>query len=151
MWTAIKKACLLAALSFCVWSPLGFCAEASEAETVPKELLIQVLNDWEQSNNELQRLLDAQAEDLTIASSELESLKNTLQKQQEALAALRIELNECKSELTMAQDSLNAANDELQNIVSGVKDIEGKKRLAERQRNLWQVIAAALGIVCIAK
>jgi septal ring factor EnvC (AmiA/AmiB activator) len=151
MWTAIKRACLLAALSFCVWSPLGFCAEASEAETVPKELLMRALKDWEQSNGELLRLLDAQAEDLTIASSELESLRNTLQKQNDALQALKNDLITARTETQTARESLNEANRELQNTVQCVKDLEHKKARCERQRNFWEVVAAVLGVVCIAK
>ena len=140
---------LLLALSLLLSPSVGMCSP--QDGTVPKEVFLQVLDEWENSTNEFQRLLDEQNEDLNEASTELESLKSTLEKQRETLAALRKELTECRSELTMAQNSLNAANAELQNIVSGVKDIEGKKRLAERQRNLWQVIAAALGIVCVVK
>ncbi len=140
---------LLLALFLLLLPSVGMCSP--QDGTVPKEVLIQVLNEWEQSNNELLSLLEEQKADLNEASTELESLKSTLEKQRETLATLRKELTECRSELTMAQNSLNAANAELQNIVSGVKDIESKKRLAERQRNLWQVIAAALGIVCVVK
>ena len=147
MWKRKLSICLLLLL-FCLPS-VGMCSASQE--TVPKEVLIQVLNEWEQSNNELQSLLEEQKADLNEASTELENLKSTLEKQRETLAALRKELTECRSELTMAQNSLNAANAELQSIVAGVKDIESKKRLAERQRNFWQVIAAALGIFAAVK
>lgn len=139
--------CLLLLL-FCLPS-VGMCSP--QDGTVPKEVFLQVLDEWEQSTNEFQKLLDAQNEDLKIASDELQSLRNSLAKQKEVQALLRKELSECRIELTKAEESLNAANAELQSIVAGVKDIESKKRLAERQRNLWQVIAAALGIVCMVK
>lgn len=139
--------CLLLLL-FCLPS-VGMCSP--QDGTVPKEVFLQVLNEWENSTNEFQRLLDEQNEDLKLASEELQSLRNSLAKQKEVQALLRKELSECRIELTKAEESLNAANAELQSIVAGVKDIESKKRLAERQRNFWQVIAAALGIVCVVK
>ena len=117
-----------------------------ETETVPKELLIQVLNDWETSNSELQKLLNAQAEDLTIASEELESLKSLQQKQKEQLMVLRNDLETAQIETKSAKESLDAANKELQNTVACVKDLENKKRRAERQRDFWEGIAAVLGI-----
>jgi len=113
--------------------------------TVPKEVFLQALDEWENSTNEFQRLLDAQNEDLKIASDELQNLKNSLAKQKEVQALLRKELNECRIELNKAQESLNEANKELQNIVSGVKDIESKKRLAERQRNAYGLLSVILG------
>ncbi len=140
---------LLLALFLLLSPSVGMCSP--QDGTVPKEVFLQVLDEWEQSTNEFQKLLDAQNEDLKIASDELQSLKKSLAKQKEVQALLRKELNECKIELTKAEESLNAANAELQSIVAGVKDIESKKRLAERQRNWWQVIAAALGIVCVVK
>lgn len=139
--------CLLLLL-FCLPS-VGMCSP--QDGTVPKEVFLQVLNEWENSTNEFQRLLDEQNEDLKLASEELQSLRNSLAKQKEVQALLRKELSECRIELSKAEESLNAANAELQSIVAGVKDIESKKRLAERQRNFWQVIAAALGIVCVVK
>ncbi|WP_072934983.1 hypothetical protein [Schwartzia succinivorans] len=146
----MKRSISLLLALFLLLSPsAGMCSERTE--TVPRELLTKVLNEWEQSNNELQSLLEEQKADLNEASTELENLKSTLEKQRETLAALRKELTECRSELTMAQNSLNAANAELNTIVAGVKDIESKKRLAERQRNFWQVIAAALGIFAAVK
>lgn len=147
MWKRKMSICLLLLL-FCLPS-VGMCS--ANQETVPKTLLIQVLDEWEQSNNELQSLLEEQNEDLKIASDELQSLRNSLAKQKEVQALLRKELSECRIELNKAEESLNAANAELQSIVAGVKDIESKKRLAERQRNFWQVIAAALGIFAAVK
>lgn len=146
----LKRSISLLLALFLLLSPSAGMCSASQ-ETVPRELLTKVLDEWEQSNNELLSLLEEQKADLNEASTELESLRSSLERQKETLAALKIELTECRSELTMAQNSLNAANAELNNIVAGVKDIESKKRLAERQRNLWQVVAAALGIVCIVK
>lgn len=140
---------LLLALSLLLLPSVGMCSP--QDGTVPKEVFLQVLDEWENSTNEFQRLLDEQNEDLKIASDELQSLRNSLAKQKEVQALLRKELSECRIELTKAEESLNAANVELQSIVAGVKDIESKKRLAERQRNFWQVIAAALGIVCVFK
>lgn len=140
---------LLLALSLLLLPSVGMCSP--QDGTVPKEVFLQVLDEWETSTNEFQRLLDEQNEDLKIASEELQSLRNSLKKQKEVQALLRKELSECRIELTKAEESLNAANAELQSIVAGVKDIESKKRLAERQRNFWQVIAAALGIVCVVK
>ena len=128
-------------------SPVGMCSERTE--TVPKEVLIQVLDEWENSTNELQSLLSEQKEDLTIASSELQTLRNTLERQKETLQVLRKELTECRGELTQAQESLRIANNELQSIVNGVKDIESKKRLAERQRNAYGLLSVILGIVTI--
>lgn len=139
--------CLLLLL-FCLPS-VGMCSP--QDGTVPKEVFLQVLDEWESSTNEFLRLLDEQNEDLKIASEELQSLRNSLAKQKEVQALLRKELSECRIELTKAEESLNAANAELNNIVAGVKDIESKKRLAERQRNFWQVIAAALGIFAAVK
>ncbi len=140
---------LLLALSLLLLPSVGMCSP--QDGTVPKAVFLQVLDEWEQSTNEFQRLLDEQNEDLKIASDELQSLRNSLKKQKEVQALLRKELSECKIELNRAHESLNEANKELQSIVSGVKDIESKKRLAERQRNFWQVIAVALGIVCVVK
>jgi Skp family chaperone for outer membrane proteins len=143
---AIGRSCVFAFLSLLFLSPLGFCAEASTEETVPKELLIQVLNDWETSNSELQKLLNAQAEDLTIASEELESLRSLQRKQKEQLLTLRNDLETAQIETKSAKESLDAANRELQNTVACVKDLENKKRRAERQRDFWEGIAAVLGI-----
>ena len=133
----------MSVLCLLFFSPVGLCSERTE--TVPKEAFLQVLNEWEQSTNEFQKLLDAQAEDLTIASDELQSLKKSLAKQKEVQALLKKELNECKIELNKAHESLTEANKELQTIVSGVKDIESKKRLAERQRNAYGLLSVILG------
>ena len=140
---------LLLALFLLLLPSVGMCSP--QDETVPKEVFLQVLDEWESSTNEFQKLLDAQNEDLKIASDELQNLRNSLKKQKEVQALLRKDLSECRIELNKAQESLNEANKELQSIVNGVKDIESKKRLAERQRNFWQVIAAALGVYAIAK
>lgn len=133
----------MSVLCLLFFSPVGLCSERTE--TVPKEAFLQVLNEWEQSTNEFQKLLDAQNEDLKIASDELQNLKNSLKKQKEVQALLRKDLNECRIELNKAQESLNEANKELQSIVSGVKDIESKKRLAERQRNAYGLLSVILG------
>lgn len=130
-------------------SPVGMCSERTE--TVPKEVFLQVLNEWENSTNEFQRLLDAQNEDLKIASDELQNLRNSLKKQKEVQALLRKDLSECRIELNKAQESLRIANDELQSIVSGVKDIESKKRLAERQRNTYALLSVILGVAFVAR
>ena len=147
MWKRKMSICL-SLLLFCLPS-VGMCAESTE--TVPKTLLIQALTDWQTSIDELEILLTEQEKELTVASEELESLRNLISKQREQLTALRTELTDARNETKNAKKSLERANQELKSITDGVKDIEGKKRLAERQRNLWQVIAAALGIVCIAK
>ena len=139
----IKRTILLSVLCLLLFSPAGMCSERTG--TVPKEVFLQVLDEWEQSTNEFQTLLDAQNTDLTIASDELQSLKKSLAKQKEVQALLKKELNECKIELNKAHESLTEANKELQTIVSGVKDIESKKRLAERQRNAYGLLSVILG------
>jgi hypothetical protein len=53
--------------------------------------------------------------------------------------------------LTQAKESLRIANDELQSIVSGVKDIESKKRLAERQRNTYALLSVILGVAFVVR
>ena len=139
----------MSVLCLLFFSPVGLCSERTE--TVPKEAFLQVLNEWEQSTNEFQKLLDAQNEDLKIASDELQNLKNLLKKQKEVQALLRKDLSECQTELTQAKESLRIANDELQSIVSGVKDIESKKRLAERQRNAYALLSVILGVAFVAR
>ena len=122
-----------------------------ETETVPKVVLMRVLDDWERSNKELQELLTAQEEDLTTASEELENLRLALLKQKEQLQILKKDLETAQIETKSAKESLDAANKELQNTVACVKDLENKKTRIEKQRNLWQVIAAALGVIAVAK
>lgn len=139
----------MSVLCLLFFSPVGLCSERTE--TVPKEVLIQVLDEWENSTNEFQTLLDAQNEDLKIASDELQNLRNSLKKQKEVQALLRKDLNECRIELNKAQESLNEANKEFQSIVSGVKDIESKKRLAERQRNTYALLSVILGVAFVVR
>lgn len=139
----------MSVLCLLFFSPVGSCSERTE--TVPKEVLIQVLDEWENSTNEFQKLLDAQNEDLKIASDELQNLRNSLKKQKEVQALLRKDLNECRIELNKAHESLRIANDELQSIVSGVKDIESKKRLAERQRNTYALLSVILGVAFVVR
>lgn len=140
---------LLLALFLLLLPSVGMCS--SNQETVPKEVFLQVLDEWENSTNEFQNLLDAQNEDLKIASDELQNLRESLRKQKEVQALLRKDLNECRIELTQAKESLRIANDELQNIVSGVKDIESKKRLAERQRNAYGLLSVILGVAFVVR
>ena len=139
----------MSVLCLLFFSPVGLCSERTE--TVPKEAFLQVLNEWEQSTNEFQKLLDEQNEDLKIASDELQSLKNSLKKQKEVQALLRKDLSECRIELNKAHESLNEANKELQTIVNGVKDIESKKRLAERQRNTYALLSVILGVAFVVR
>ena len=139
----------MSVLCLLFFSPVGLCSERTE--TVPKEVFLQVLDEWENSTNEFQKLLDAQNEDLKIASDELQNLRNLLKKQKEVQALLRKDLSECRIELNKAHESLNEANKELQTIVSGVKDIESKKRLAERQRNTYALLSVILGVAFVVR
>ena len=141
---------LLALLVLCWGRPSsGACAETytiTEAQLLTLEENLAAL----QSNNAaLLAALSESSEDLTIARSESEALRERLGEVERQLRGLRDELERLRSESQNAKESLTIANRELQSAVESVKRLEKTRRRIERQRDLWEVVAVILGGIAV--
>lgn len=130
------------------------------AESYPEQVTLS-WTEWTQLKTEL----TAQAADLELLQSKLETLRKnssgqtqTLLELQEQLNSSRTQLQKVKESLTNAQTSLNDAKRELdqsrtslQELKTEVKEMEREQSRLQRQRDTWAVIAAAFICVSITK
>ena len=155
---------LLLSLSLLLLPSLGSCSEFPAAQEQTSTITVS-MSDWnqlrsnliEQENllNDLSEELNLAKESLTTSEAETLELRMQLKEQQKLIETLRMQLEEQKEFATDALSSIAQANLLLKNMKDDIRKAKEEhirtERRLERQRILWQIIAAGLGVAIATK
>ncbi|MBQ9364861.1 MAG: hypothetical protein IJT82_03705 [Schwartzia sp.] len=156
MWKNPRKGLLSLALSCWLLSlPCTSYAATYQMTEAQMQTLESNFLELETRNAQLLKILTESENELTLASSESERLKELLQIANNQLSKLMTELKEARSESERVSKSLETANKELERASESLRKSEAQHKKTESrlrtQKTLWQVLAIILGGVVATK
>ena len=144
------KVCAIALLLSLLPCSVGMCSEYRITEEQLNALEIQ-FQELSENNQRLEILLSESERDLMDSQEQSEILKAELQEVKKSLnESMRI-INQLKADSESAKQSLEIANAELQTVCESVKQLDNQRKKAEREKNLWKIISAILGVVAVTR
>ena len=137
------RVCVVALLLLLLPCSVGMCSEYRITEEQLNALEIQ-FQELSENNQRLEILLSESERDLMDSQEQLEILKTELQEVKQIISQL-------KADSESAKQSLEIANAELQTVCESVKQLDNQRKKAEREKNLWKIISAILGVVAVTR